>query len=96
MDDNGNGNGKFQFETILDHNSSKDFMLNTDIELLFDVTFDAKGKATCVPCKNSCDNGLAHTFTSETSGILPAWELIDVFALKEGQFRTKVDWGRGN
>ena len=81
MVDNGNGNGKFQFETILDRNSSKDFMLNTDIELLFDVTFDAKGKATCVPCKNSCDNGLEHTFTSETFGMLPACNVASTYEL---------------
>ena len=39
-------------------------MLNSDIELLFDLTFDAKNKATCVACKESCDNGLAHTATA--------------------------------
>ena len=39
-------------------------MLNSDIELLFDLTFDAKNKATCVACKDSCDDGFAHTATA--------------------------------
>ena len=39
-------------------------MLNSDIELLFDLTFDAKHKATCVACKESCDGGFAHTATN--------------------------------
>ena len=55
-------------------------MLNSDIELLFDLTFDAKNKATCVACKQSCDGDLAHTATNATDATnLPACKVAATY-----------------